>query len=580
MKLFLDRRVTTALVIAFLLGLGILPSQASARPSALEEFPKRNVWARITPSVSWCNDPNSKVTIEVHITGRNDVRKVWVANLVGAVPGEPLESFDDNSKGLAFFDDGTHGDAMSGDNVFTRNNLVLPCSLNPTVTTQLRDRGWSTWWGYVRVGLADGRRQGEIFGMIAGLIDSKYKNAFAVHDFGSNLSATSYAFFIQDAKHEVMDDYPVATVYCGTTNFNAYRKLYSVFPDIFDIGLVTPGLQILRPKDLLENVPYDVLVSNAVQHIGLPITNETAEFGSAGRLKSVVYHSFGDVGISTHEIGHTWGMNIGASLGLLDKSKNEQSLGHWNAMADIGGEMSSYYIDSTGRLGLLHFNGDDIWRLVPNTEWEPYSPLELYTMGLISPGEVPPVHILQSPNTADWNKVTAASYKTITIDQIMAAEGGARVPAAAGSQKDFNLAFIVTQDQPYTDASYAFFSLMAHSLMSTSPPTEGWGSSSFYWATGGRAKLNTRLPVDVAEPFGLPGSSVPSTTQSTGFIQPPTENKPAQQTKGVATPHPPAENTPAVAATRSPICNCPLLVGGMTILPGALYWFRRKRKEN
>ena len=79
------------------------------------------------------------------------------------------------------------------------------------------------------------------------------------------------------------------------------------------------GMQVFRPGDLAENVPYQVQVSNAVQRIGLPIMDNTHLFGSGGRLKSTVYLSFGSIQVFDHEIAHTWGAGIGASLGLIDE---------------------------------------------------------------------------------------------------------------------------------------------------------------------------------------------------------------------------------------------------------------------
>jgi hypothetical protein len=578
MKIHFRRRLNSTLLIALLIGLVKPAGIVFAKPQPIGEFPQRNVWTRVSPSVVWCGDAQSKTTIEVHIVGRNDVRKVWVANLDGTGEDAPLQAFDDSSKGLEFFDDGSHGDVKPGDNVFTHSELVLPCPPD-----RVADRGWSNWWGYVRVELANGIRQGNNYGMVAGLVDPKYKNVFAVHDFGNHLSATAYAFFIEDSGHEVVDQYPVANVYCGTANYNAYKKLYSVLPDAFDIALVMAGMQIVRPKDLAENVPYDVLVSNAVQHNGVGPHDDTVKFGSSGRLKSVVYHSFGDISISTHEIGHTWGMNLGASLGLVE-SYGSNVLNHWSPLTDIGGQMGAYYSDGAGHYGHFRYNGGETWSFTLNTQWEPYSPLELYAMGMIPPEEVPPVHILQSPNLTDLDRITAASYKTVTIHQIQDAEGGVRAPSAKDSQKDFTLAFLVTQDTAYNDAAYAFFSLMSYTLMGKDPPNAQTYFSSFYWATGGRGTLNSRLPVDLADPALLPGMAAPA--PSATITPTPTMMTEASSTatskpaNGSSEQTIPAVQTPSKAASKFPFCNCPLLVGGLALFPGAWVMLRRKRARS
>jgi len=553
------------------------------------EFPQKNAWTRITPSVVWCGDETSTVTIEVHIVGRTDVRKAWAVYRDDQGREPPIESLDDETP-FRLYDDGSHGDAQAGDNVFTRSGVVLPCEPYGSEI-----QGWTRWLGFLRVELADGTRQGNNYGMEAGQVDPKYKNAFAVRDLGDHLSATAYALFIDDFDHSVMSGYPVSDVVCGTSNFQAYRKLYGVFPDDFDFALITPGMQIFRPGSLSENVPYDVTVSNAAQRIGLSSFNNAAAFGSSGKLKSVVYHSFGSLSIATHEIGHTWGMHLGAALGLLDPREAGNVWGHWNPHSDIGGQMSGYYSDSSGHTGHFLDNGDGTWKLIPNWEQEPFSPLDLYVMGLIPPEEVPPVHFLQAPNLTDPKRITAASYRTVTIDQILNAAGGARIPASSESQKDFTLAFIVTQDTAYNDAAYAFFSLMSYTLMSKNPPDTHSYFASFSWATGGRATLNTRLPVDVPDPVLLPGTPALDATATPGPEQAGTraaETKLSyltQEAAGQPSQNPPAADTQAATASvteppvqpksGSPLCNCPLVVGGLAILPGAWVALRKKRSS-
>ncbi len=498
---------------------------------AQEEFPQRNAWARVTPSVVWCDDPGSLVTIEVHIVGRGDVAAVQVTN----------RSEEDR---FTLYDDGTHGDVTPGDNVFTLSGAQLYC--NPYL---VEPQGTAWWLGFLRVTLKDGRQQGNNYGISAGMVDSRFKGVFQVQDLGNGLSATAYAFFINDSRHEVMDGYPVTPVVCGKSNFEAYRKLYSILPDAFDFALLTPGMQILRPDGFGENVPYDVLVSNSVQHIGLPTMNNSAQFGSAGRLKSVIYHSFGSMAIFDHEVAHTWGAGIGTSLGLIEEGTAVQ--GHWNKLSDIGGQLGAYYFSDGGLIGHFADNGDGTWRLIPNTEVEPYAPIELYIMGLIPPEQVPPIHILESPDLSNPTRITAASVRTVTIEDIMAAEGGRRAPGYPDTQTEFNLAFIVTQDWAYDDAAYAYFSLVSHDLMSREAPRPYSSLAPFYWATGGRATLNTRLPVDLPEP-AWPTGRVAPTPASTPTPAPTPVPTPIATEAGVPTPIPTPAPTPAATEAVQP----------------------------
>jgi hypothetical protein len=468
-------------ILSGLTALLILAAPACpARASSVDEMgflPQEDCWTQATPSVVWAGDPASATTIEAHFVNRKDVKRAWVENRGSTVEEEPIE----------LYDDGTHGDKKAGDMVFTCSGNVLTFAYQQA---RLR-HGYLLWIGTVQAELTDGTRL-ICRDMNVAMVDPKFKGEFPVTDFGSGMSATPYAFFIQDSGNKVIDSYPVSNVYCGTKNYDAYKKLYSVYPDLFDFAMMMPGMQIFRPKDLGENVPYDVLVSNSVQHIGLPLINNAKSFGSAGRLKSVQFASFGCIQIQDHEMGHTWGMNLGEKLGLMEKVAGTTQLGHWNHLADIGGQMGWSFF-SGDKAGHLAYNGDETWRLITNDTNEPYSPLELYLMGLISSLEVPDVHILKNPDDTNLQHITAESYKTVTMAEILKIAGGERIPSVNDSQKDFSLAFIVTQDLPYNDAAYAYFSILSRELIGRDPPRKGDMLAPFYWATGGRATLNTYL---------------------------------------------------------------------------------------
>ena len=160
------------------------------------------------------------------------------------------------------------------------SEVVIPCQVD-----RFFYHGWNDWWGFLRVELADGQQMGNNYGLAVGLVDPKYKNTFEVAELAPGITATAYSIFLDDPGHEVFSGYPIADVTCGKSNFVAYQKLYSVFGDDFDFAAVMPGLQIFRPDGFGENVPYNVIVKNEVQHIGMGILDNAAQFGSAGRLK-------------------------------------------------------------------------------------------------------------------------------------------------------------------------------------------------------------------------------------------------------------------------------------------------------
>ncbi len=539
------------------------------------EFPKSNFYARTTPGVLFC-DERGGLTIEVTIVGRADVKRVFISD-----PSGGISVRDDNAPAVTYgemFDNGENGDRQAGDRVFTRSGMTASCSVN--------NWGYGTVNYYARFEFEDGRFANSWFPINVGVVANKYRGVFEVKDFGDGLSATAYAFFIEDPKSEVLDGYPLSELTCGVTNFNAYRKLYSVFADDFDIAMVTPGLQLWRRMDFRENIPYLVRVSNDVKNIGLPIFNNAQTFGSDGRLRGAIYNSFGGLDVMDHELGHIWGMDIGKSLGLVDNSNLYHGIsvmGHWYENADIGGQMGLFYDDKTFGAGSFQYNGNETWSYVDNITVntnQPYSPLELYVMGLIPPEEVPPVHILTEPNIYDKKTVRAQSYTAITIEDIMRAEGGPRQPSHEDSPKEFTLAYIVVQDIPFNEAGYAYASLMSYHLTTKNPPESGRNSPlrfymPFYWATGGRATLDTRLPVDLPDPVGMPDQPTPTPTSASATEVPPTAAPtltaaPSATLDAPVEPVAPPDETPG---------GCSLLPAGLVFLPGAWAISRRWKKQ-
>lgn len=568
------------LTLVVILFAGIfIPYSGVRAQEELPQFPTRNYWTRVTPSVYFCDDTDG-MTIEVHIVGRSDVERVMVRDPHGdhlAYDG-PFEAYF-----TILYDDGTNGDLVAGDKIFTRSNMKPYCPEN-----YMGSWGYATWDYYPRFELKNGAAYFSWYPIRIALVDPKYRGAFEVQEFGNGLSATSHAFFIHDANNEVLSSYPVASVTCGVSNFEAYKKLYSVLPDAFDIAMVTPGMQVLKRNEHVESIPYAVWVSNDIENIGMDIFDKTEMFGSAGRLRTVIYNSFGGIDVVDHELAHAWGVSIGSRLNLLTSGEHAGIyFGHWSPNTDIGGQMQ-FPQRVSGQFGRFQNNGDGTWRFVSNIEYnanEPYSPLELYVMGLIGPEEVPPIHVFSgSPNMSDPERVTFATYKTITIQDIIASEGGERIPLVADSQKNFTLAYIVTQDIPFDEAAYTYHSLMAYHLTSKEPP-ETYNRDGepgqlrfimpFYWATGGRATLETRLPVDLPDPVGLP--YMPEIVEPTATVEPTAEPTSAPELEEASSS---AAEEASSAAAESP-GGCSLLPVGVVFLPGLWAWWKRKKsKEN
>jgi hypothetical protein len=454
----------------------ILASCTSAALSR-DVLPPGSLWTRVTPNVLWCEDRTSTATIEVHVVDVDDVVSVRVVG--------PNETF-------RLYDDGTHGDEVAGDSVFTVNGARPYCSRAFSLKF---DKSFSTWYGTVEVTLSDGRVLEDAGWVSIGLVNPSFRQRSDITVLGDGITMTWNTLFIEDPDLAIFGGYPVYSSSIEDAARAVCERLYRVLPDAFDFVVVMPAMSFFSSSEFLAFDSTTIRVSNDVAGIGLSLFDRTAEFASAGRLQSVIVHSFGSVDLVDRELMQRWGAGLGLPLGLTEETDAGSLL--WSPLSDIGGQLAAYYVAETGEIGRLADNGDGTWRLLPATGNEPYSPLELYIMGLIPPDEVPPIHLLSGLDVSNPERVTAQSVRTVTIDDIVEADG-VRTPPATASPIEFSVAFVVVQDLPFTDAEYAFFTLLSTELTYAADPSDFDLYAPFYWATGERATLKTELPLPLS----------------------------------------------------------------------------------
>jgi len=431
----------------------------------------------VDPNVVYYGDEDTKLTIEVYTSGQ-DINRVYFY--------APVEA--------DLYDDGTHGDKGAGDGIYTLND-INPTDAYQTNSMIIGGRKYSTNRAGFDVKVVKNDFTEETDWVTFGWVDPALQ--FETTQLANNIYATQYALFIVDENGDSFDitDWPLGNVRCGKENFEVTQQLYTILPDSFDFIITMPAHNIYKPDNYAENVPYFVRAKNEIQNIGIDIFDNTSDFGSAGRLMGTIYHSWSSYGaILDHEIGHAWMADIGESLGLT-RGEDSGYTNHWNKYSDIGGQMASFYRHPNAFLGAGHFidNGNGTWRIDRDPANMPYSMLDLYCMGLVPKEDVPPIHILQDINDTDHLAVTAGTVETITIDDIIAAEGGERIPLAADSQNKFNVAFVVVKHKEFTDADYAFYSYISKYFAS-----EELGHDSitpFFQATGGRGSLDPTLHI-------------------------------------------------------------------------------------
>lgn len=279
-----------------------------------------------------------------------------------------------------------------------------------------------------------------------------------------------------------------------STNYqDAIKKFYEYYGDNYDF------INIVWDQNFYQPASCSV-VSNDVQNIGLPIMDNTASYGSAGRLKAILKFPKGEIfdgaaEVQSHEIGHTW-INYLDFYPLYGASKHPPV-----------GTLGTYIMSSErGHLNLTFSQtGPDSWELGYKDRYSNvFSDLSLYLMGLIPSTEVGTHMIFENQDQPIGIGETWVG-PVIYIDgsDVVANMGGERVPNYQDSQKEFKIATILmTEGSLASSEMMQLYDWLASRASLDTPATVHQmctpnTQNPFYVATGGRATLDPALGVIV-----------------------------------------------------------------------------------
>jgi len=270
---------------------------------------------------------------------------------------------------------------------------------------------------------------------------------------------------------------------------SAVLAFYAYYRDDFDFVQVVYALPSYPANR------YHFQVRNDVQGIGVATLNESAQFGSAGKLKGITVFPIDtlfDLGESafSHELGHQW-------INYLKNPALQAGSPHWPPSTMARGIMG-FNIPGTSVGGNFPWQIDMVTpttaRVTASTVSQEFSDFDLYLMGFIPPSAVSPGIILQG--TPCQNCIVNAA--PITIADVIAANGP-RVPDSSTSQKSFRIGTVViSRDRLLTDdelATLDYFAARGESI-SVLQYTSGFASGTtkpFYVATRHIGSVDFRL---------------------------------------------------------------------------------------
>ena len=454
-------------------GGGVAPGTAgnNTAPGVAASFTLQNVEA--SPYAVWSDAlATQPITVKAHTkaTGHVALTLSYFDGLVDGTGAQIVKQM---------FDDGTHGDDVAGDGVWT-----LTFTLGLTQPGQLR--------------------------LYDGLVDCVSIAISATNADQTPLSPTNSIdarIDVSIVSRSLEDAYPARVIDAATqvtdTMINVVdpsfdesdiertiARVYAVIPgDPFDFAV------LFHTHTTSDGVPRSIGVKNHVGGINVATFDHTAEYGSSGRLQQIAFQNAHTLGLEVnHEIGHRWAaylnqpaLNLSLPTGF-----------HWGASDHVGVMGNGpYLLEDAG--GYRVTNADDSDKFIANS----FSNLELYLMGLAQPDEVQPHRFVTDPavDVRFDAVVPASSTRLVTIDDIIGVYGP-RVPDMATSQNAFTAVYVVVSDRLLTKPEYTLTSLIADYAAGTSAGGKRTGGlfealdpPSFGAATGYRATLETTLRI-------------------------------------------------------------------------------------
>lgn len=423
--------------------------------------------------------------IEIGVVDDAGVTSITLNN---ALANGPLRQNGSTPASIVFRDDGTQGDSVSGDFIFTAEGILPPAfGDDPTGVWLVLNNEWTvTFADDTSVTIVDG------FDLALRYIDASIVPTPTVEQLDSNVFRTDNVVHVIQAYDGTFPDY----TYSRQETAQIY---YSHFPDNRDFLFMNAPI-----NDGGGNGVYWG-VRNDAEGFGISYFDLSSVFGSNGVLQGVVQIKGAAVnfGLITHELLHRWANRMPAST---DLAPNPTFPFHWQQIQrpasgfGAGGQNGVFEnLQSTkdGRYATwtpLDLDG------YPVTFENKYSDLELYIMGLVGPEDVAePINTLVDPvvdrvEFTGLGNVTiyyqASGIRGLTMQEIVDA-AGPRVPAVGVAQHHFRFGMIVVHDRQLTATELAWFDYPIDMYDEAASP---YRPPTFIEATSGLATASSGIP--------------------------------------------------------------------------------------
>jgi hypothetical protein len=228
---------------------------------------------------------------------------------------------------------------------------------------------------------------------------------------------------------------------------SAARRFYQAFPDAYDQLVFWTDTRATDSGTFA----FESTVANSITGIGSDVLSTSGEYGSGGRLESVVmmddlgkYPADPDarangentsLALVAHETGHRWGatLRFRDATGKASDAWLGRQLAHWSFYCDS--DASVLEGNEIQDAGAGSFRTTDAVRR--------YGPFDLYAMGLLDPSEVPSSFYVDGPSGASQTRESAprtgvpftGTRRDVTITDVVAAMGPREPPASRAPRR-------------------------------------------------------------------------------------------------------------------------------------------------
>jgi hypothetical protein len=339
---------------------------------------------------------------------------------------------------IDLYDDGTHGDAKAGDFLYTRSGLGSTQSGGSRCNTM------------ANASLLYARTGGK-------LVHLPSVQVIAVKPAAPPIAITTLATGAQASTYaaNVIVDLPNTST-AGWEKLAA-KAFYQSFADVYDFLVLFPGTPMNGASGLT------TVVRNDVTGIGRTISDDTAQFGSAGKLQATMAINFSADPPLLHEIMHRWANNVtppfnATYLGHWGYSGVNGILGGFDPATLVKNSDNSYTVAEVAPLG---------WS-VDFLSIKKYGALERYLAGFVPASSAPAVPVFSNVQTIGGDTRHFTGIRSDVGAAVLAAQFGARNPSVTNSQKAFRIAFVGVTRTPMNAAGMTYLSTLAQQFSAQS----------------------------------------------------------------------------------------------------------------